>query len=99
MNRVISTIINPKFILGLILSVAGIWWAFYDFEYHSFIKALSDSKLFYILIATGILMLSVWIRAIRWKYLLLHEKNISTAVLFKAVLIGYFGNNLLPLRL
>ena len=65
MNRVIATIINPKFILGLILSVAGIWGAFYDFEYHSFNDALSDSKILYILIATGILMLSIWIRAIR----------------------------------
>lgn len=99
MNKVISTIISPKFFLGLILSVAGIWWAFYDFEYHSFIEALSNSKTFYILIATVILMLSVWIRAIRWKYLLFHEKNISTAVLCKAELIGYFGNNVLPLRL
>ena len=44
--RKILDYFKPKFILGLILSVAGIWWAFYDFEYHSFIKALSDSKLF-----------------------------------------------------
>ncbi len=94
-----ATITDPKFIIGLILSAAGVWWAFYDFEFESFKIAIFESEIIFIIIAIITLLLSVWIRAIRWNYLLSHEKNISTNLLCKVELIGYFGNNVLPLRL
>ena len=99
MNHIISTFFNFKFIIGLTISIVGLWLAFYDFEYYSFINAMKGTKVIYILLATVMLIVSVWVRSIRWKYLLSHQKEISTNTLFKTEMIGYFGNNVLPLRL
>ena len=53
----------------------------------------------YIILAGTILIFSVWLRGIRWSYLLIHEKKISVYSLYKTEMIGYFGNNILPFRL
>ena len=42
---------------------------------------------------------SVWLRALRWRYLYRRDLSPSTVSLYRAELIGYFGNNILPLRL
>ena len=46
-----------------------------------------------------ILLISVYFRAVRWKILFNPQYNIDTKSLFDIQLIGYFGNNILPLRL
>ena len=38
-------------------------------------------------------------RALRWRYLLIHEKTVPLSSLFPATIIGYMANNLLPARL
>ncbi|MDP7028525.1 MAG: lysylphosphatidylglycerol synthase transmembrane domain-containing protein, partial [Candidatus Marinimicrobia bacterium] len=53
----------------------------------------------YLLAATVMLWISVWFRGIRWKWLFKEENSPTTSSLYKAELIGYFGNNVLPLRL
>ena len=49
--------------------------------------------------ATLLLWASVLLRAIRWKWLFKVRELPSISSLYKAELIGYFGNNILPLRL
>jgi len=43
--------------------------------------------------------LSYYLRAVRWKYLLLPIKQTTMANLFPATIIGYMANNILPARL
>lgn len=42
---------------------------------------------------------SLWLRAVRWRYLLIHERPIPLGSLYPAVIIGYMANNLFPARL
>ena len=43
-------------------------------------------------------MLVIYLRALRWKLLLNSSKRFNVNDLYKGQLIGYFGNNILPLR-
>lgn len=42
---------------------------------------------------------SYWLRAVRWRYLLIHERPLALGSLYPAVIIGYMANNLFPARL
>ena len=53
----------------------------------------------YLFASVALQLGAVWVRALRWKWLLAPIKNISTKLLFDATMIGYFGNNVLPLRM
>jgi uncharacterized protein (TIRG00374 family) len=43
-------------------------------------------------------MIGLWVRSWRWHYTLRHIKAVPVARLFPLVCIGYFGNNVYPLR-
>mgnify|MGYP000698737552 FL=1 len=90
---------DPKVIIGVVISLAGIYWAFKDFDFFDFKQSIQQIDLVYFLLATIFLWGSVWLRGIRWKWLFNDSASPSVASLYRAELIGYFGNNVLPLRL
>ena len=98
-NRIINTVLNPKTIAGIVISVGGIYWAFWDFKFHEFANSIQEVNYLYLLLATLLLWVSVWFRALRWRLLFKVDSLPTTASLYRAELMGYFGNNVLPLRL
>ena len=54
---------------------------------------------FYLSLASILLIFSVYLRTHRWQYLFDLDSKIDFALLFKSQLIGYFANNILPIRL
>ena len=98
-TRLIKILFDPKAIAGVIISIIGIYWAFKDFMFVEFAKSIQTINYIYLLLATFFLWISVWLRAMRWRYLLRKDVKITTASLYRAELMGYFGNNVLPLRL
>mgnify|MGYP000686942807 FL=1 len=90
---------DPKVIIGVVISLAGIYWAFKDFDFFDFKQSIQQIDLAYLLLATLFLWGSVWLRGLRWKWLFKESASPSVASLYRAELIGYFGNNVLPLRL
>lgn len=88
-----------KFSIGLLFSIAGLIYAFHQFNWAEFIKLLQGVNYIYLLGAILLQLAAVWVRAVRWKWLLAPIKNISIKILFDATMIGYFGNNVLPLRM
>jgi len=90
---------SPKAITGIIVSLGGIYWAFKDFNYIEFKRSMQQIDLVYFLFATIFLWISVWFRGLRWKWLFKGSSSPSVSSLYRAELIGYFGNNVLPLRL
>jgi len=90
---------NPKAITGIVISLAGIYWAFKDFNFIDFKQSIQQIDLVYFLFATIFLWGSVWLRGLRWKWLFKESSSPSVSSLYRAELIGYFGNNILPLRL
>ena len=90
---------NPKVITGVFISLAGIYWAFKDFNFIDFKRSIQQIDSVYFLFATIFLWGSVWLRGLRWKWLFKESSSPSVSSLYRAELIGYFGNNVLPLRL
>ena len=90
---------NPKAIIGIIISLGGIYWAFKDFQFHEFANSIQKVNYIYLLLATLFLWGSVWLRALRWRWLFKINGLPTTVSLYRAELMGYFGNNVLPLRL
>ncbi|NOZ08632.1 MAG: flippase-like domain-containing protein [FCB group bacterium] len=85
--------------MGILISLAGLIWAFYDFSFDQFLTALKGVNYYFILAACGLMIFSVFVRAVRWNYLISVEKKVKRRRLFEAEFIGYFGNFVLPLRL
>ena len=98
-NQIINTVLNPNAIAGIVISIGGIYWAFWDFKFHEFTNSILEVNYLYLLFATLFLWASVWLRALRWRWLFRINTLPSTASLYRAELMGYFGNNVLPLRL
>ena len=90
---------SPKAITGIVISLAGIYWAFKDFNFIDFKRSIQQIDSVYFLFATIFLLGSVWLRGLRWKWLFKESSSPSVSSLYRAELIGYFGNNVLPLRL
>ena len=91
--------INYKTIFSILISILGIWLGFKNFNFQEFAQALMDTNLFYLTLATLVIIFSVYLRAIRWKYLVLPLKEVKIYSLFEAEMIGYFGNNVFPLKM
>ena len=87
-----------QFFLGLFISISCLYFALKDFKFSEFVFMLKNIELFPVFIATLLLILSVYIRSLRWK-VIVYENKISVKDLFVAQFIGYFGNNVLPFRL
>ena len=91
--------INYKTIFSLIISILGIWLGFRKFDFYEFTDALMETNLFYFFSAMVIIIITVYLRAIRWKYLIAPLKDVKVYSLFEAEMIGYFGNNVFPLKM
>ena len=99
LQRTIKTVIKPKSICGIVISAGGIYWAFWDFQFHEFLNSIQEVNYLYLLFATLFLWGSVWLRALRWHWLFRTDTIPTIVSLYRAELMGYFGNNVLPFRL
>lgn len=68
-------------------------------DFHSLLEALGRLDLLCLAAAIFFTFLSYWLRAVRWRYLLIHERHLQLSSLYPAVIIGYMANNLFPARL
>ena len=58
---------------------------------------MAEAKLVYVVIACFSIAFSVWLRAIRWQLLIKSDK-VNIGQLYNIEMIGYFVNNVFPLR-
>ena len=86
-----------KLIFSSIVSFILIYYSLNDFDSDKFLKSMLNANFISLFLSMILLVLTIQIRAIRWKFIL--NKNIKVNNLYMAQLIGYMGNNLLPLRL
>ena len=85
--------------IGVIVFLIGERVIIYVFLFVEFLNSIQNVNYLYLLLATILLWCSVWFRALRWRWLFKIDALPSTASLYRGELIGYFGNNVLPLRL
>jgi len=88
-----------RLLLGLIVSAFCIYLGFRNVDFGNMWQALLTANYLWLLPAVGFMFLSLWLRAVRWRYFMDPIKKVETPKLFSAMMIGYMGNNVFPLRL
>ena len=90
---------QKRFVIGLIISGVFIYLAFRQIDFVQMWEALKQANYFWLFPAVGFMFISLWLRAVRWRYFMEPIKpGIGFRKLFAAMMIGYYGNNVFPLR-
>ena len=93
MNRYI------KLILGICISLIGLYFAFSGIDFDQLWIIIKQLDLFYGALSLTILLLSNALRALRWQILAYPLDRISFNPALSSIMIGYFGNSVLPFRM
>ena len=85
-----------KILSGIAISAALLIWLFWNVDLRAVAARLADTRWSWLSVSMALNLVSLWARAVRWRYLF--PQRAKPTHLFNAVMIGYMGNNLLPLR-
>ena len=88
-----------KLIFGICISIAGLYYAFSGIDFVILWKIIKQIDLFYGFLALSIILFSNVVRALRWQILAYPIDKISIKPAFSSIMIGYFGNSILPFRM
>jgi glycosyltransferase 2 family protein len=88
-----------KFWLGLAVSAVFLYLAFRGQDFGQIGSAIQKANYIYLAPALVAYFIGVWVRAVRWRYLLLPIADRSSRRLFPVVVIGYMANDVLPFRM
>ncbi len=87
-----------QLLIGLAISAFFIYLVLPSLHLPDVLQSLRTANYWWILPGVVIYMVGLWVRAWRWHYTLRHLKVVPVRRLFPLVCIGYFGNNVYPLR-
>ena len=85
-----------QILLGLVVSAGLLVYCFWDVDLGVIAARLRETIWTFLALSIALAFGSMWARAWRWGYLF--PPGPRPSHLFRALLIGYMGNNLLPLR-
>src|SRR5216683_6942249 len=85
-----------KILLGLAVSAGLLVYCFWDVDLGVIAARLRETLWTFLALSVVLAFASIWARAWRWAYLF--PPGSRPSHLFRSLLIGYMGNNLLPLR-
>ena len=87
-----------QLLIGLAISAFFIYLVLPSLHLSLVLESLRTANYWWILPGIAVYMVGLWVRAWRWHYTLRHLKVVPVRSLFPLVCIGYFGNNVYPLR-
>jgi glycosyltransferase 2 family protein len=88
-----------KTVLGILVSIVFLLVFVKKINLEQLLDAMYALDWRYLVPALFSTFVSYLLRAVRWRYLLIHEKRISIRSLYSSTIIGYMANNLFPARL
>ena len=97
-NKLSSYFFSYKNLIGLLISVTCLYFVYQSFDWVNFIRELININYFYLLLSILCLIGSIILRAFRWKKIF-SCSGIKVQDLYRAEIIGFWGNSLFPLRL
>ena len=89
----------PILLVGLIISIALLWFTFRDLQWGEIRGALRDANYWWLVPGVAVYFASIWFRSWRWSFMLRDAKRVRAVRLYPVIAIGYMGNNVLPFRL
>jgi uncharacterized protein (TIRG00374 family) len=90
---------KAKFWIGLIVSLVFLFLAFKDQKFDQIWTALVAANYWWVIPGLAVYFVGVYVRAIRWHFLLRPLQKIPSSRLFPVVVIGYMANDVLPVRM
>ena len=90
---------KKKLIIGVTISLIFLYLAFRKVDYSELWDALKGANYWYIFPNIVLVILSMWMRAYRWRFMIDPIKKVRLGRLFSSVMIGFMANNVLPARL
>lgn len=88
-----------QLVAGILISGIALYYTLKGLDWKTVRLGFSTANGWWYLAATLLMILTVWVRAYRWTFFLKNHTHLSVYTLHKGVMIGYFGNNVLPFRL
>ena len=86
-----------KYTLSLALAAILLWFSFRDVEWHKFMEDLKECHIGFILISMAAGIFAFWLRALRWRELLLPiDPNTKRITTFNGINIGNISNFVFP---
>lgn len=86
-------------IIGFPLSGVCLYFAFRGISLQEAITPILQANFLWILLSLVVYSLGFLVRALRWKIIFQPIQQVSALRLFPLLMIGFFGNNVLPLRM
>ena len=88
-----------SFIVGLVISAAALYFAFRKVPLGDLISYLASINYLWLLPALVMVMISFYLRAVRWQIILASSRNITFWQAYHPMMIGFMINCVLPGRL
>lgn len=88
-----------RFVIGILISVLLLYWVFRDVCWEELWQTIGQINWWWLIPTVVVTYLALWIRALRWRYLLIAEPKYSAGTLFPPTVIGFMANNILPARM
>jgi uncharacterized protein (TIRG00374 family) len=86
--------------LGVALTLVFVWLALRDVDTKEVARAIAGAHWGVLLgVSIPTYILTIWVRALRWRHLTDPIQRIGTAPLARAVSVGFMANNVFPLRI
>lgn len=88
-----------SFAAGMVLSAVALFFAFRNVPIRDLMSYLASINYLWVLPALAMVMISFWLRAVRWRMLLTSAREITVWHAFHPMMIGFMINCILPGRL
>lgn len=88
-----------KVFVGIVISAVFIYVTFHGLEFSKMLAVLRSAQYLWLVPAFLVMLVSHWLRALRWGYILEPIKRMKVHPIFSALMIGYAANNVFPLRM
>ncbi len=86
-------------VIGLLISAVFVYFAVRRVDPGEVVRSFKKINYLWLLPNMILIISTMLMRAVRWKYLLMPVRSFQTKTLFPPVMIGFMANNVLPVRL
>jgi uncharacterized membrane protein YbhN (UPF0104 family) len=90
---------KARFWIGILISVVALAFAFRQVDFGAVWASLAGVNYWLLVLSVGILLLFLFLRAIRWRLLFHPQRGLRLRNLFAVINIGYLLSNIFPARL
>jgi len=87
-----------KVVVGILISLGFVIFAIAQVDFVQVKEAFARASYIWTIPMVFTVVIAMWIRALRWRKLLLPIKDLSYGTLYSSIMIGFMANNLLPAR-